>query len=107
MSYLCQHQCEGKTEYGYCRYTWCVNPLHSNLGTAYQGQGVQMAIITNADRIRAMSDEELAVQLALPYLTSPPWCSEHITCPYISEDPTPCDKCALDWLRGEVDTSNI
>ena len=51
MSYLCPHQCEGKTEYGYCRYTWCINPLHSNFGTAYQGQGVQKAIITNADRI--------------------------------------------------------
>lgn len=60
MSYLCPHPCEGKTEYGYCRYAWCINPLHSNLGTAQQGQGVQKAVITNADRIRAMSDEELA-----------------------------------------------
>ena len=60
MSYLCPHPCEGRTEYGYCRYTWCINPLHSNLGTAQQGQGVQKQIITNADRIRAMSDEELA-----------------------------------------------
>lgn len=57
---------------------------------------------TNADRIRAMSVEEMAVQLALPYLTSPPWCSEHTTCPYINEDPTPCDKCALDWLKEEA-----
>lgn len=59
-AYLCPHPCDGKTEYGYCRYTWCINPLHSNLGTAYQGQGVQKTIITNADRIRVMSDEELA-----------------------------------------------
>lgn len=58
---------------------------------------------TNADRIRAMSDEELAVVIAWPYLASPPWCSEHTTCPYISEDPTPCDKCALDWLKQEVE----
>ena len=57
---------------------------------------------TNADRIRAMTDEELAVVIAWPYLASPPWCSEHTTCPYISEDPTPCDKCALDWLKQEV-----
>lgn len=57
---------------------------------------------TNADRLRAMSDEELAVQLALPYLAIQPWCSEHITCPYISEDPTLCDKCVLDWLRQEA-----
>ena len=58
---------------------------------------------TNADRLRAMTDEELAVQFALPYLAIPPWCSEHITCPYISEDPTPCDKCALDWLKREAE----
>lgn len=58
---------------------------------------------TNADRIRAMTDEELAVQIAWPYLASPPWCAEHITCPYISEDPTPCDKCALDWLKSPVE----
>lgn len=57
--------------------------------------------MTNADRIRAMTDEELAVVIAWPYLASPPWCSEHTTCPYINEDPTPCDKCALDWLREE------
>jgi len=57
---------------------------------------------TNADRVRAMTDEELATVIALPYLASPPWCANHTTCPYISEDPTPCDKCALDWLREEV-----
>lgn len=60
MAYLCPHPCDGKTEYGYCRYTWCINPLHSNLGTAYQGQGVQKCIITNADRIRSMTVDELA-----------------------------------------------
>lgn len=64
MAYLCPHPCDGKTEYGYCRYTWCINPLHSNFGTAYQGQGVQKCIITNAARIRSMTDEELAKYLA-------------------------------------------
>ena len=58
--------------------------------------------ITNADRIRAMTDEELATVIAWPYLASPPWCSQHRTCPYISEDPTPCDKCALEWLKQEA-----
>ena len=58
---------------------------------------------SNADRIRSMTDEELAVMIALPYLASPPWCSEHRTCPYISDDPTPCDKCALDWLKEEAE----
>lgn len=57
---------------------------------------------TNADRIRAMTDEELATVIAWQYLASPPWCANHTTCPYISEDPTPCDKCALDWLKQEA-----
>lgn len=67
---------------------------------------VQTKPITNADRIRAMTDEELATVIAWPYLASPPWCSQHTTCPYISEDPTPCDKCALDWLKQEAANDN-
>ena len=87
MTYLCPHPCDGKTEYGYCRYTWCINPLHSNFGTAYQGQGVQKCIITNGDKIRASSDEELADWLIMngngsDYQT---W---------------------LDWLREEVKDDN-
>ena len=58
---------------------------------------------TNYDRVLAMTVEELAVMLAWPYLASPPWCDEHTTCPYISEVPVPCDKCALDWLKQEVE----
>ena len=102
MVHPCDKPCGNKTASGYCATTACINPQYSNIGTAHYGQGVQKRIITNADRIRSMSDEELAVQLALPYLAIPPWCSVHITCPYINEDPTPCDKCALDWLRQEA-----
>ena len=57
---------------------------------------------THGGQLRAMTDEELATVIAWPYIASPPWCAEHTTCPYINEDPTPCDKCALDWLRQEV-----
>ena len=59
---------------------------------------------TNADRIRAMTDEELAVQLAFPLMATPPWCSEHDLCPYMNEDhdAVPCDKCALDWLKQKA-----
>ena len=60
--------------------------------------------MTNADKIRNMDDEDLAMELALPYLISPPWCDEHDTCPYIYEDPTPCNKCALEWLKQEAKT---
>ena len=54
--------------------------------------------MTNADRIRAMTDEELAELLApvlCPYLDCP---SE---LPF--EDTTTCKDCWLDWLRQEVD----
>ena len=95
MSYLCPHSCEGKTEYGYCRYTWCVNPLHSNLGTAYQLQGVQRAVITNADRIRSMTDEGLA-----EFLTSEDMC-ELICSPAPPHCDGQCKQKMLDWLKQE------
>ena len=60
--------------------------------------------ITNADRIRSMSDEELAGILTMQSVVSPPWCSENYDCPYVEQDPVRCDLCALDWLRQEVDT---
>lgn len=59
---------------------------------------------TNADRIRAMSDEELAFILASPCVEIPPWCVNHPECPHIDKDPVPCDECALDWLQQEVET---
>ena len=95
MSYLCPHPCEGKTEHGYCRYTWCINPLHSNLGTAQQGQGVKKQVITNADKLRAMSDEELALEMMAKG-----------GCPHDCEEPedmdTDCRLCWLDRLRKEI-----
>jgi L-asparaginase II len=45
-------------------FTACINPQYSNIGTVQYGQGVQKRIITNADRIRAMSDEELAKKIS-------------------------------------------
>lgn len=49
--------------------------------------------LTNADRIRAMSDEELAE-----------W---HETCPYINEECTMkgCEKCVLDWLQQPAEAT--
>ena len=60
MIHPCDKLCGNKTASGYCATTACINPQYSNLGTAQYGQGVQKRIITNADRIRAMTDEELA-----------------------------------------------
>lgn len=103
MVHPCDKPCGNKTASGYCATTACINSKYCNIGTAQYGQGVQKRIITNADFIRNMTDEELATVIALPYLASPPWCANHTACPYISEDPTPCDKCALEWLKQEAE----
>ena len=60
MIHPCDKLCGNKTASGYCATTACINPQYSNLGTAQYGQGVQKRIVTNADKIRAMGDVELA-----------------------------------------------
>ena len=62
-----------------------------------------MAQFTNADHIRAMTDEELAYMISLPNIMVPPWCCIHPVCPYIDQDPARRDLCALDWLRQEAE----
>lgn len=58
--------------------------------------------ITNADRIRAMSDKELAELFMQEYD-----CSDSFTCPV--QHPCPpekeasCRECFLDWLKEEAD----
>lgn len=55
---------------------------------------------TNADRIRAMSDEELAnSKILCPYTAyDMDMCEKWIT----SGDTRDCAACALDWLRQEA-----
>lgn len=48
---------------------------------------------TNADRIRSMSDEELATRIKCPKTTP---------CIHL-EDDYPCVNCKLDWLREEYE----
>ena len=48
---------------------------------------------TNADKIRAMSDEELGEWIA------------HIHCPHYGEEDYPCDSCAecwTEWMKQEA-----
>lgn len=104
MVHPCDKPCGNKTASGYCATTVCINPQYSNLGTAQYGQGVKKRIVTNADRIRSMTDEELAGQIS-------EW--NHGDCPPIELCPkrrnesthyvecTPW-KCWLDWLKKEV-----
>ena len=54
---------------------------------------------TNADRIRAMSDEELAAWLmALKFGPLTPWCDFRCEVEYGHS----CEKCIPDWLRQPV-----
>ena len=60
-----------------------------------QGDRFEQKPSTNADRIRAMSDEELAGFIVRPY-DLPGWCE---TCgPHSAAN---CVNCWLDWLRQE------
>lgn len=47
--------------------------------------------ITNADRIRSMTDEELGVIIMCPYNLDPIRCSNK-----------ECNDCCLDWLQKEA-----
>lgn len=58
--------------------------------------------LSNGDKIRAMSDEELAYFIAEPSFAPPPWCKE-ILCPHWYEEIVPCNECALDWLKQEAE----
>ena len=63
---------------------------------------------TNADRIRAMPDEELADFLENGVFAMP-WCNA--TEEEVDPDTRKCKrwdcvKCALDWLQQEVDTDD-
>lgn len=60
MVHPCDKPCGNKTASGYCATTVCINPQYSRIGTAQYGQGVKKRIVTNADRIRGYTDEELA-----------------------------------------------
>lgn len=53
--------------------------------------------LTNADRIRAMSDEELAKFIPNWIYTNAYKCGEHyVDCNNECEE---CEKCVADWLR--------
>ena len=66
----------------------------------FDGRGGYYAeIVTNADRIRAMSDEELAGWLVmLKYGALTPWCDYRCEV----ERGHDCKKCLADWLRQPV-----
>ena len=82
MVHPCDKLCGNKTASGYCATTACINPQYSNIGTAHYGQGVQKRFITNADRIRAMTDDELAFYI----VNHPMWTDESACVNWLKEE---------------------
>lgn len=104
MVHQCDKPCGNKTASGYCATTACINPQYSNLGTVQYGQGVQKRIITNADRIRAMTDEELDKFLGEVQWDVANYCGG-VT--QKQEYPVPEQRGAwLDWLKEEAQSGN-
>ena len=53
---------------------------------------------TNADRIRAMSDDELAIEIKKIFIGKSPWCDHHCKL----DDENSCSGCLLEWLKQPV-----
>lgn len=81
---------------GFCSLTACRFPVVNGLGTWQERILANKPKQTNADRIRQMSDEELAIEETAKG-----------GCPHDCETPddldTDCVRCWLDWLKQEVD----
>lgn len=99
MDFICPYKCSYRTSSGYCGSTcgWerCqYRQLHQpNTVVGY----VSPLKKTNADRIRAMTDEELAEwieQLESPKCPCDDW--------YYNCKKPHCNGCWLDWLKAEV-----
>ena len=91
--------CNGKR--GTCDRGSCV--IGGTLCEHYDGTGSK-TIQTNADRIRAMSDEELA---KFHYGSGAPYCKKEnprdCTRQKYVDGLTPCEQCYLQWLRQPVE----
>ena len=103
----CLHyDCTNRNSFGYCKTTACINQNYARVwieSTTNKPAQVVYNPVTNADRIRAMSDEELAIILA-------EGCHNTRECPTICAPIYPfdevvesCAKCWLEWLKQEVD----
>ena len=95
MPFLCNRVCENKTAYGYCQTSYCIYPYFPN--TAFGHFTPPQFKNTNADKIRCMTDEELAE-----------WFLKIASCPCDAmnggcalNDDT-CRQAWLEWLKEEV-----
>ena len=103
MTYLCPRPCLNKTADGYCRSTWCINPQFSDFGTCqeviFKAAEEAKPKQTYADRVRAMTDEELAEWFhRIQYDVSDYYCGCHSCEPTL---PTGKERW-LGWLKQEA-----
>ena len=83
--------CQGKGYVVWANKTEASCSLGTKMCPHCDGTGVREVTLTNGDRIRAMSDEELAE-----------W---NNFCPHIDDECTlkGCTKCILEWLKQPVE----
>ena len=90
----CLHyDCSNRNSFGYCRTTVCINEhyQHEQWGlpsTTNKPESLVKKHMTNADKIRAMSDEELADEILrwFNWLNAVEW----------------DDKCIIEWMKQEA-----
>lgn len=101
---ICMHyDCTNRNSFGYCKTTACINQNYQHeqwISTSNRTEKVVVKPQTNADRIRAMSDEELAEFIwdRSFFYGRPP----KRNCMQCNQDS--CRDCWLDWLKREVDS---
>ena len=97
---MAEFRCESIEKYGDCavdREQWRgeERPIQCSFCCYYK------PIMTNSEKIRAMTDEELSEFANVDGLT--PWCKDRNPCPQMNNDPCDCRPCMLDWLKQECD----
>lgn len=102
----CLHyDCSNRNSFGYCKTTVCINEHYQREqwglpSTLNKSESVVIKQQTNADRIRAMTDEELA---NLINRIEPKFCHDGWDYMIGCDEDKDCVMCWLDWLRQEVD----
>lgn len=103
----CQHyDCSNRNSFGYCKTTVCINEHYQQeqwgLHSTNKSENVVIKQQTNADRIRSMTDEELAVFLYNVWKEQDTFSKE--VCESCGDTDIGCQpNCWLDWLKQEVD----
>ena len=74
------------------------NGGYEKLMVRAEGNGIKIPRKTNGDRIRAMTNEELAEWYFKDFFQNVPYCNK----PECFND-SPCEQCLLDWLRQDAE----